>query len=193
MKKVVVIFALLLASAATVATVETASAQKKGFTVAVWHQTGFSMNAKRQRQSFTSVDLSVAPGYAFNSTVSLRAQLDGVVGLWSAPDLGTWDNNRGIFSTNMTLGPSVAVNLMKNNREWGFVDATATVGHSLFVRDWSYMYYDIGFDWALPHLDPDSDSATRIMVGVGVRYMDTHKTHINDFLNFNIRLGVRFN
>jgi hypothetical protein len=192
MKKLTVIIALLLASAAALCTAETANAQTKGFTYGIWEQTQINLNSKID---YTSFGFVVAPGYAFNSTVSMRAQLESIIGLWSDPGLGAWSNNRGRFSTNMTLGPSVAVNLVKDNSAWGIVSGVATVGHSLFVRDWSYIYYDLGFEWSMghPYDNPASKKLYRFMAGVGVRYNDAWRPDTRDYLNFYLKIGFRFN
>ena len=183
MKKLFTILVFLFCAAGV------ANAQTKGFTGAGWGQMGISMNPK---QDFTSIDVALAGGYAFNSTVALRAQFEVIIGMWSAPGLKWSDNPHGNFRMNATLGPSVVVNLLKDDKGWGIVDAAATVGHSLYVKDWSYIYYDLGFGWTTPVKDP-SESTMRFMAGVGIRYNDAHRPDTRDYLNFYVKVGFRFN
>lgn len=183
MKKIVFLLAFALFA------VSAGYAQEKGMTSRIGTRFDFALNQK----GVTSVGLSFAPGYAFNSRLFLSAQFDGVYALWR--NSTNWNaESVGTYRGNITLGPSIGYNIMKDNENGrGIIDVTASVGHSLLIRQWRYVYYDLGFSWSTPAHDEPRKYEYRSFVGIGLRYNDSYRTTIDDHLNFYVQIGFRFN
>ncbi len=176
MKKLLFVLALSLFS------ISFSLAQEKGFFIdlATRAET-ISLNGHKE---YASLNISFAPGYAFNSRLFARAQFDGVI--------ATWDRGRNArtYIPNGTIGPSIGYYIMKD-KGYGVIDISASVGHSLAVKEWRYVYYDLGFNWGI-NLNPGSKLKSRPFLGVGIRYNDTYRSNLDDYLNIYVQFGFRF-
>ncbi len=179
MKKIIVLFCLLAV------TVTAANAQTKGFTLGSWFQAEtISLNGHK---NFDAIDLVIAPGYAFSPSVFARLQLDITAGMW---DNGKDNRYSGIFNKNVTLGPTIGYNILKNNSHGDTVDVTATVGKTLIngKNAWSYHFYDVGVGWTITNKE-----RTGLHLGIGVRYHDSHNRGMDNFCSIYAKWGFRFN
>ena len=157
------------------------NAQTKGWTAAAWFQAdAIPLNGHKD---FSSVGMVIAPGYAFSPSFFTRLQCDLTVGMW---DDGV---DTGIFNRNMTLGPAVGYNIIKNNPVWGIVDISAAVGKTLQNKNRSYHFYDLGLGWAFV---PARDKM-KMQLGIGIRYTDSHNRGFDDYCSMYVKLGWRFN
>jgi hypothetical protein len=102
---------------------------------------------------------------------------------------------------NLTLGPQLGCNLMKENG-LGVIDVVASAGHSLLLRQWRYAYYDLGFNWSmsLKNIGEASGGDTvksyeknRKLFGIGVRFNHSYRSDRPNYLNFYFSFGWRFN
>ncbi len=184
MKKFIVLLGLLAFAGGV------SSAQTKGFTYGIWTQGSMGRVSLNGHREFGTMDLSAAAGYAFSPSIYLRLQLDATYGMW---DYGAEKGGK-TWRENGSLGPTIGYNFYKNPA-WGIVDVAATVGNSLYFKsDWSYMFYDLSFNWAFPFLNRnDNGNKMRVFVGMGVRYYDTHNSNFDNYCNLYAKVGFRFN
>ena len=181
---------IILSILAIFVSVSAASAQEKGYTaVFSLREEAFNMNG---HNNFFSTNFSLAPGYAFNSRLFLRAQLDVVIAMWDGAGSISNRSGSGTYTTNVTLGPAFGVNVMKDKGH-GILDVTGSVGHSLLVKRWRYVYYDLGVNWAIPVSSNPRKFEFRPYFGVGVRYNDSYRSTMSDLCNFYVQVGFRFN
>ncbi len=159
-------------------------AQEKGFHASLATRAE-ALNLNGDKHLHT-IAVSFAPGYAFNSRLFLRGQFDAVFTMWNRPGART-------YIPSGTFGPSVGYNILRDSNGSGILDVTASVGHSLTVKEWRYVYYDVGVNWSFPAIKPHPKFAERLFFGIGVRYNDSYRSNVRDQVNLYAQFGFRFN
>lgn len=173
MKKVFLVLIIALTSLTAI------NAQEKGWTSGWWFQGG--TGALNGHSEMETVDLVLAPGYAFNSRLFVRLQGELSIGLFDVAPVKTYE-------TNGLLGVSLGYNIARFRRNWGFMEGNVTVGNTLFSENWPFTYYDAAFRWNMP-----SHSTGKLSFGIGVRYHQSHTSDYGDYFKFYVAMGFRFN
>lgn len=182
MKKFGILLGILVFAAGT------GNAQEKGLTVGYWDQSSIRMTSLNGREEFQANEIVFAPGYAFNRSVFVRAQLEGVIGLWDHGERGR------TYRLNSALGASVGWNAIKSE-EWGIVELAAATGNSMYNRDWSYLFCDFGISWLQSEFLTAKNDKKRLgfLVGIGARYYNSHNSRFENYCNLYLKVGFRFN
>ena len=142
---------------------------QKGFTLDAWLQ---SSTAGRK---FYALDVTLAPGWAFNRTLYARVNIDGSYGLWNRGGSRTWNEN-------LSIGPAFGANLCRLGRSDATIGLVGTVARSVLnkTNNWSYAYYDLGAEMY----------DDRVLVGLGVRHYDSFRKSIDgNRTTFYVKIG----
>lgn len=152
------------------------NAQRKGYACGIWTQIGASSFGNDSE--LKTLDVVVAPGYAFNRYLFALARVELNVGLFDK-------NSAQTYRTGGTLGAELGVNLLdvRNN----VLSTSVAAGNTLGNLDWSFWYADWGLKWSFP------STGVRAMLGLGVRYLGSETSRFDDYCNFYVCLGFTFN
>lgn len=158
MKRLITLVLLLAVTGMTLTThAQDCGERKASFTCLLDFSPKVSLN---HLWHFSSLDLNISPGVAFENGLSLRIPVEAVTGLSKSG----YKANSGNFAENGTIGLNIGYNVMDKGPYR--IELNASGGSTYLKTPYSFAYADLGARFGF-HGD--------LYFGIGFRYMSPYK------------------
>lgn len=150
--------------------------QTKGYTADFGYMIG--NNAPFKSAELFSQEVYARPGYNFNKRFALRLNAEVATHLFEINDNRDW-KRAGL------LGLGAGYNVIADGVN--ILEIGASASNTLGGADWQYMAFDGGVKWAA------GSTARRLFIGLGAKYYKSQRANTDNYCNFYVTFGYRFN